>query len=316
MVTKHGYSKRGTSSNLFWFDAHWFQLIIHMPQKHISMTFICFIHYYMVQLTKYWGYFLEYCWIKCCEELISIVFISCVINSGWVGIGLGNGLVPQATSHYVSQWWPIPMSSSDVSGLGDGLVLVWVMAWCCWRQAITWATDNSYYIAMWRDSVNSSPASAAYTRQWTGSALVQVMTCRLSGAKPLPELMLAYCRMDSLERISMIFESKFYHVHSCKCIWNCHLPKWQPFCPRQIWVQMSWLWPSFCLSHSYQDQQCKTWGYFFSWNIASSNLFSISIKMLMFIVYPLRGTQLVTEIWRLTSWIRRLTSCILLRGPS
>ena len=34
------------------------------------------------------------------------------------------------------------------------------------------------------------------------------------------------------------------------------------------------------------------------------------------IVYPLRGTQLVTEIWRLTSWIRRLTSCILLRGPS
>ena len=162
--------------------------------------------------------------------MISKVFISCVINSGWVGIGLGNGLVSQATSHYVSQWWLIPMSSSDVSGLGDGLVLVWVMAWCCWRQAITWATDYSYYVAMWCDSVNSSPASAAYTRQWTGSALVQVMTCRLSGAKPLPELMLAYCRMDSSERISMIFESKFYHVHSCKCIWNCHLP----FCPREM----------------------------------------------------------------------------------
>ena len=30
------------------------------------------------------------------------------------------------------------------------------------------------------------------------------------------------------------------------------------------WVQMSRLWPSFCLSHSYQAQQCKTWGYFFS----------------------------------------------------
>ena len=172
------------------------------------------------------------------EELISIVFISYVINSGWVGIGLGNGLVPQATSHYVRQWWPIPMSSSDVSGLGDGFVLVWVMAWCCWRQAITWATDNSYYVAMWCDSVNSSPASAAYTRQWTGSALVQIMTCRLSGAKPLPERMLAYCRMESLEsgvwRISMIFDSKLYHVHSCKCIWNCNLPKWQPFYPREM----------------------------------------------------------------------------------
>ena len=29
-----------------------------------------------------------------------------------------------------------------------------------------------------------------------------------------------------------------------------------------------------------------------------------------------RGTQLVTDIWRLTSWIRKLTSCKLLRGPS
>ena len=41
----------------------------------------------------------------------------------------------------------------------------------------------------------------------------------------------------------------------------------------------------------------------------------VSIQNLLF-VYPLRGTQLVTDIWRLTSWIRRLTSCILLRGPS
>ena len=32
--------------------------------------------------------------------------------------------------------------------------------------------------------------SAAYMRQWTGSALVQVMACRLFGAKPLPEPML------------------------------------------------------------------------------------------------------------------------------
>ena len=32
--------------------------------------------------------------------------------------------------------------------------------------------------------------SAAYMRQWTGSALVQVMVWRLFGVKPLPELML------------------------------------------------------------------------------------------------------------------------------
>ena len=39
--------------------------------------------------------------------------------------------------------------------------------------------------------VHSNPPSPAYMRQWTGSALVQVMACRLFGAKPLPEPMLA-----------------------------------------------------------------------------------------------------------------------------
>ena len=39
--------------------------------------------------------------------------------------------------------------------------------------------------------VNSSPPSAAYMRQWTGSTLFQIMACRLVGAKPLSEPMLA-----------------------------------------------------------------------------------------------------------------------------
>ena len=36
-------------------------------------------------------------------------------------------------------------------------------------------------VAAWR---NSSAPSAAYTRQCTASTLVQVMACRLFGAKP------------------------------------------------------------------------------------------------------------------------------------
>ena len=40
---------------------------------------------------------------------------------------------------------------------------------------------------------NSSPPSVAYMRQLTGSALVQIMACRLIGAKPLSEPMLEYC---------------------------------------------------------------------------------------------------------------------------
>ena len=44
--------------------------------------------------------------------------------------------------------------------------------------------------------VNSSSPSPAYMRQWTGSALFQLMACRLFGAKPLPEPMLALCQLD------------------------------------------------------------------------------------------------------------------------
>ena len=49
-------------------------------------------------------------------------------------------------------------------------------------------------------TVNSSPPSAAYMRPWTGSTLVQVMACRLFGAKPLPEPMLPYCQLDPWEQ--------------------------------------------------------------------------------------------------------------------
>ena len=45
--------------------------------------------------------------------------------------------------------------------------------------------------------VNSSPPSAAYMCQWIGSSLVQIMACRLFGAKPLSKPMLDYCQLDS-----------------------------------------------------------------------------------------------------------------------
>ena len=67
--------------------------------------------------------------------------------------------------------------------------------------------------------------------RWTESALVQIMACRLFGANPLPEPMLAHCQMDPWEQISVKFESEFYHFHSRKWICKCRLPKWWPFCP-------------------------------------------------------------------------------------
>ena len=90
---------------------------------------------------------------------------------------------------------------------------------------------TAHTIVSWLN-LNSPPPSAAYMSQWTGSSLVQVMACRLFGAKPLPELMLAYCLLDTWGHISVKFEFEFYHFHSRKCIWKGRLPKRQPFCPR------------------------------------------------------------------------------------
>ena len=68
-------------------------------------------------------------------------------------------------------------------------------------------------------------------RRWNGSSLVQVMACRRTGDKPLHEPVMGYCQLDSLEQISVKFESEFYHFHSRKFIWKCRLPEWRPFCP-------------------------------------------------------------------------------------
>ena len=87
--------------------------------------------------------------------------------------------------------------------------------------------DNSSFTSCY---FNSPPSSAAYMHQWIGSALVQIMDCRLFDANPLPELMLSYCQFGSWEEISVKFESELYHFHSRKCTWKCRLPKWRPFC--------------------------------------------------------------------------------------
>ena len=46
--------------------------------------------------------------------------------------------------------------------------------------------------------------------QLTGIALIRVMACRLFGAKPLPEPMLAYCQLDPWEQTSVKFESSSF----------------------------------------------------------------------------------------------------------
>ena len=65
------------------------------------------------------------------------------------------------------------------------------------------------------------------------------MACRLFGAKPLPEPMLAYCRLDFWQQISVKFESEFYHIHSRKCIWKYHLPMGSANDKRRYYARMA-----------------------------------------------------------------------------
>ena len=66
------------------------------------------------------------------------------------------------------------------------------------KQILKYMTNSVSHVCgtdSWR-YVNQSPSSAAEMRRRAGSALVQVMACRLFGAKPLPVAMLAYCQID------------------------------------------------------------------------------------------------------------------------
>ena len=62
---------------------------------------------------------------------------------------------------------------------------------------------------------NSSPPSAAYMRQWIVSALVQIMACRLLGAKPLSKQMLAYRQLDPKEHTSV--RPAIHHIGTEMC---------------------------------------------------------------------------------------------------
>ena len=55
------------------------------------------------------------------------------------------------------------------------------------------------------------------------TSLVQIMACRLVGAKALSEPMLEYCQFEPYEQTSVKCWSKFMHFHSRKYILKCHL---------------------------------------------------------------------------------------------
>ena len=80
-----------------------------------------------------------------------------------------------------------------------------------------------YVIFFGPQCVNSSPPSAACMRRWAGSALVQIMACRLEDANPFSELMQTYYQLETKEQISMKFYLRFKYFHSANSVWTCRL---------------------------------------------------------------------------------------------
>ena len=94
--------------------------------------------------------------------------------------------------------------------------------------------------------------------RWAGSALVQIMACRLDGAKPLSEPMLTYCQLDPKEHISMRFHLKFIYSHSRKCVWKCRLRNGGHFDQGEMSLQSSVCWVSMWGQPQFPICQVKT----------------------------------------------------------
>ena len=102
--------------------------------------------------------------------------------------------------------------------------------------------------------INQSPPSAAFMRQWSGPALIEIMVCRLFGTQPLSKLTLIWYKLDPLEQTSVKFESKHKLFHSWKCIWKFRLRNGSHIVQREI-DYILWL----CMEVFSLIKMCVAW---------------------------------------------------------
>ena len=76
-------------------------------------------------------------------------------------------------------------------------------------------------------NLNPLRPTDAYIRHQTRQSLVQIIACRLFGAKLSSEPMLDSCQLDHKEHYSVKFQSKVEYFHSRKCVLECRLQKWR-----------------------------------------------------------------------------------------
>ena len=81
--------------------------------------------------------------------------------------------------------------------------------------------------------INSSPPSAAYMRQWIGSAFVQIIACNLFSAKSLSKPVLGDLSIGPLGTNFSEILIKMQNLNSRKCV-KIPSAKWPPFCPVEM----------------------------------------------------------------------------------
>ena len=101
-------------------------------------------------------------------------------------------------------------------------------------------TCEHVYIWCMGHSVYSSPPSTAYMRRWTGSALVQVMACRLVGAKPLSEPMLGLIVNSTIRNKLQLNSNRHTFCSFTKMHLKMSSAKRGPFLFRGRWVKALW----------------------------------------------------------------------------
>ena len=127
---------------------------------------------------------------------------------------------------------PKPLPSSPVANLNiHQQVLSWQgvtnkeNASMPWRQHVI--TTLTHHLP---PNTPHPTTSAVYMHQWTGSALVQIMVCRLFGAKPLPETVLVYCQLGNFTDIWI----QILKFPSRKCVSKCRLRNGGHFIPWEM----------------------------------------------------------------------------------
>ena len=110
------------------------------------------------------------------------------------------------------------------------------MSWSLESQSnLKWVSRDFDYTCvytnrLWNAVKVTSPTTRLFVQQPVqankkGSikVSVQIMDCRLFGAKLLSEPMLTYCQFDLRRQSSVKVLSKLQHFHSRKCGWEYHL---------------------------------------------------------------------------------------------